>query len=195
MKKLAIAAALALIAICPTVFGQEITLTSVQKQPGTNFQLGAASQPLNLVGLNVRDQSSNLLYSIPLLSNPSSVGANTQITDTVYAVTPPDSNKVVIVIVMYRVELSQTVVSDEIVHAVNNTLTQNGWFGAQVQIRTANPEETVPAGTQFWICSSTGYVTFADNGTISLAIEQSDPAQPDGSDQKSTPSQTTAAPL
>jgi hypothetical protein len=170
MKKLFALIALSLIAAGSTLFGQEIALTSFQMQPGSNFQIGTTSLAVSPIGLNVRDQSANLLNSIPLLSAPASVGANTQITDTIYAITPPDSSNSVTVEILYQADPSQPITSAEILNAVQDTLTQNSWFGAQAQVKIASTSEILPAGTQFWVCSSAGYVTFADNGAISLAL-------------------------
>ena len=169
MKRILTLLILTLLGSCPAVFGQEIALTTLQMQPGSNFQLGTTVQQVSLTGLNVRDQSAHLLYSIPLLSALSTTGS-IQITDTVYAITPPDANNSTLVEILYQADPTQPINSTEITNAIADTLTQNSWVVAQTQIKVASVDDIFPAGTQFWACSSAGYVTFSANGGLSLAI-------------------------
>ena len=124
--------------------------------------------------------------SIPLLTNPASVGATTQIGDTLYALIPPDGNNQATALVMYQPDNSvDPSTSDEVNNAVQDALNHNNWFAPNYSyvIRNMSPsDQPLPAGTQFWVCSSTGFVTLTDNGSISVAgppaptVDPSDPA-------------------
>jgi hypothetical protein len=41
-------------------------------------------------------------------------------------------------------------------------------------------DQPLPAGAQFWICSSTGFVTLTDNGRISVAGSPAPTVDPSG---------------
>ena len=75
--------------------------------------------------------------------------------------------------------------SDEANKAVQDALNHNNWFAPNYSyvIRNMSPsDQPLPAGTQFWVCSSTGFVTLTDNGRICVAgppaptVDPSDPA-------------------
>jgi hypothetical protein len=83
---------------------------------------------------------------------------------------PPDATNSVIVGILYQADPTQPINGVEITNAISATLAQNGWAGAQAQIKIASTQDIFPAGTQFWACSSTGCVTFSANGFLSLAI-------------------------
>ncbi|PWT79524.1 MAG: hypothetical protein C5B58_13315 [Acidobacteria bacterium] len=166
------------------VRAQEQPLTSWPTQDGQNIQVGQLSCPLPVQGLNIRDSSGNLTSSstptIPLLTDPASVGATTQIGDTLYALIPPDGSNQATAVIMYQGSSST---SDEINKAVQDALNHNNWFNATFTVRNVNPGETLPDGTEFWVCSSTGFVTFTDtNNGISVAgppvpaVDPTDPA-------------------
>src|SRR3981081_3072589 len=158
--------------------GDEIPLSNSPKRPGANFQIGVANHPVIAIGLDIRDESANLLGSIPLLSASSLVGDGTPIAATLYAITRPDESNAETVMIMYQADSTQPLMSDEIVDAVRDALTQNNWYGAKVDIRTVRPGETFPVGTQFWACSRTGSITSADNAKISLQVITEDPDAP-----------------
>jgi hypothetical protein len=158
--------------------GDEIPLNNSQKRPGANFQIGVANHPVIAIGLNIRDESSNLLGSIPLLSASSLVGDGTSIAATLYAITQPDESNSETVMILYQPDSTQPLMSDDIVDAVRDALTQNKWYGAKVDIRTVRPGETFPVGTQFWACLRNGSITSADNAQISLQVITEDPDAP-----------------
>ena len=170
---------------CATIRAQEIPLTNWPTQDGQNFEVGQLACPLSVQGLNIRDSSGNLAASIPLLTDPASVGATTQIGDTLYALIPPDGNNQATALVMYQPDNSaDPSTSDEVNKAVQDALNHNNWFTANFVIRDmSDSDQPLPAGTQFWVCSSTGFVTLADTtGSISVAgppaptVDASDPA-------------------
>jgi hypothetical protein len=167
------------------IYAQEQPLTKLPTQDGQNVQVGQLTCPLPVYGLNIRDSSSGNLTSpstptIPLLTDPASVGATTQIGDTLYALIPPDATNQATAVIMYQGSSST---SDEINKAVQDALNHNNWFNATFTVRNVNSGETLPDGTEFWVCSSTGFVTFTDtdNG-ISVAgpqvpaVDPTDPA-------------------
>jgi hypothetical protein len=154
------------------VQAQEENLTNWAAQIGRNVQVGQLLCPLQVQGLSIRDASGNLTASVPLLTDPASVGATTTIGDTLYAVIPPDNNNNVTVVVMYDADPTvDPSTSDEIVNATQDVLNHNGWSNSSYLIRNINQGgELLPQGTQFWICSSTGYLTLTDStGVICLA--------------------------
>jgi hypothetical protein len=166
------------------IYAQEQPLTKLPTQDGQNVQVGQLTCPLPVQGLNIRDSSGNLTSTstptIPLLTDPASVGATTQIGDTLYALIPPDSTNQATAVIMYQGSSST---SDEINKAVQDALNHNNWFNATFTVRNINPGETLPDGTEFWVCSSTGFVTFTDtNNGISVAgppvpaVDPTDPA-------------------
>ncbi|HET9377472.1 MAG TPA: hypothetical protein VFO40_21025 [Chthoniobacterales bacterium] len=153
---------------CPTfIHAQEQALTNWPTQDGQNFQVGQLACPLSVQGLNIRDSSGNLTNSIPLLTDPASVQATTQIGDTLYALIPPDGTNQATAAIMYQAASST---SDEVNKAVQDALNHNNWFDTTFVVRNINQSgELLPAGTEFWVCSSTGFVTFTDSGAISVA--------------------------
>jgi hypothetical protein len=153
---------------CSTIIhAQEQPLTSWPAQDGQNFQVGQLACPLSVQGLNIRDSSGNLTNSIPLLADPASVQATTQIGDTLYALIPPDGNNQATALIMYQTASST---SDEVNKAVQDALNHNNWFDATFVVRNIDQAgELLPAGTEFWVCSSTGFVTFTGSGAISVA--------------------------
>lgn len=162
------------------IYAQEQPLTNWPSQDGQNVQVGQLACPLSVQGLNIRDSSGNLTASIPLLTDPTSVGATTQIGDTLYALIPPDGNNQATAVIMYQGASST---SDEVNKAVQDSLNHNNWFGATFVVRNINSAgEQLPAGTEFWVCSSSGFVALTDNGAISVAgppaptVDPSDPA-------------------
>jgi hypothetical protein len=181
--KLKLPIALAALSLsCATIYAQqqplEQPLTNWPSQDGQNFQVGQLACPLSVQGLNIHDSSGNVV-SIPLLTDPASVGATTQIGDTLYALIPPDGNNQATALVMYQADNST---SDEVNKAVQDSLNHNNWFGANYVVRNISAaDQPLPAGTQFWVCSSTGFVTLTDNGSISVAglsVPTVDPSDP-----------------
>ena len=149
------------------IHAQEQALTNWPTQDGHNFQVGQLACPLSVQGLNIRDSSGTLTNSIPLLTDPASVQATTQIGDTLYALIPPDGTNQATAVIMYQAASST---SDEVNNAVQDALKHNNWFDATFVVRNINQTgEQLPAGTEFWVCSSSGFVTFTDSGAISVA--------------------------
>jgi hypothetical protein len=150
-----------------TIQAQEQSLTSWPTQDGQNVQVGQLACPLSVQGLNIRDFSGNLTNSIPLLTDPASVHATTQIGDTLYALIPPDGNNQASAVIMYQAASST---SDEVNKAVQDALNHNNWFNSTFTVRNIDPAgELFQPGTEFWVCSSSGFVTFDDSGAIYLA--------------------------
>ena len=168
MKRILPAVIAALGFSCPTIIhAQEQALTNWPTQDGQNFQVGQLACPLSVQGLNIRDSSGNLTNSIPLLTDPASVQATTQIGDALYALIPPDGTNQTTAVIMYQAASST---NDEVNKAVKDALNHNNWFDATFVVRDINQAgELLPAGTEFWVCSSTGFVTFTDSGAISVA--------------------------
>ena len=158
------------------LYAQEQPLTNWPTQDGQNVQVGQLACPLQVQGLNVRDSSGNLTTSIPLLTDPASVQDNAQIGDALYALIPPDENNQATAVIMYQ---SSTTTSDEINKAVQDALNHNNWFDATFVVRNIDPAgELLSPGTQFWVCSSSGFVTFTGSGAISLAGPPAPPVDP-----------------
>jgi hypothetical protein len=163
-------------------YAQEQNLTNWPTQVGRNVQVAQLMCPIQVQGLNIRDASGNLTASIPLLTDPASVEATTTIGDTLYAVIPPDANNQVSILVMYaNADLST---NDEITGAAQDVLNHNNWSDSTYVVSNISQGgQLLPAGTQFWICSSTGYLTLTDSaGVICVAgnpaptLDPSDPA-------------------
>ena len=159
------------------IYAQEQPLTKLPTQDGQNVQVGQLASSCSVQGLNIRDDAGNLTNSIPLGTDPGS----TQIGDTLYAlIPPPDPNGQATALIMYQTAAST---SDEVSKAVQDALNHNNKFGAT--FATPGPmtdaDQPLPAGTQFWVCSSSGFVTFTDSGAIfaaglsPLAVDTLDP--------------------
>jgi hypothetical protein len=166
MKRILPAVIAALGFSCAIINAQEQTLTNWPTQDGQNFQVGQLACPLSVQGLNIRASSGTLTNSIPLLTDPASVQATTQIGDTLYALIPPDGTNQATALIMYQAASSS---SDEVNNAVQDALKHNNWFDATFVVRNIQTGELLPAGTEFWVCSSSGFVTFTDSGAISVA--------------------------
>jgi hypothetical protein len=163
------------------VQAQEENLTNWPAQTGRNVQVGQLLCSVQVQGLSIRDASGNLTASVPLLTDPASVGATTTIGDTLYAVIPPDANNNVTVLVMYDPDPTvDPSTSNEVVDAAQDVLNHNGWSDSSYLVRNINETgELLPQGTQFWICSSTGYLTLTDStGVICVAGAPSPPVDP-----------------
>jgi hypothetical protein len=154
---------IALTAFCSAALAQEVQLNSWQPQAGTNVQVGQTDSAITVTGLNAYDQSGNLTL-VPLQISPSSVGADTQIADTLYAITLDIPTNTVTAMVMYQADPSQSIDS-----AVQDTINHNNWANATFTVRAMNPSENVPARTQFWVCSASGQVAFTGSGMLCVA--------------------------
>ena len=179
--KLARVAFVALLTLAASAaYAQEQNLTNWPTQIGRNVQVAQLMCPIQVQGLNIRDTSGNLTASIALLTDPASVGAT--IGDTLYAVIPPDTNNQFSILVMYaNADLST---NDEINSAAQDVANHNNWSDSTYVIRNISQGgELLPMGTQFWICSSTGWITLTDSdgviciaGNPAPALDPSDPA-------------------
>jgi hypothetical protein len=206
LMKLFPVTALAVLALgASTVYAQEQNLTNWPSQIGRNVQVGQLMCPIQVQGLNIRDASGNVAASVPLLTDPASVGATTTIGDTLYAVIPPSNanNNQVSVLVMYQSNgTADPSANDEIVGAAQDVLNHNNWSDSSYVLRNINQAgELLPAGTQFWICSSTGYLTLTDStGVICVAgnpaptLDPSDPALAALTTTTTTPASSTTTP-
>ena len=168
MKPISATLTIALIAFCSAALAQEVQLNSWQLQAGKNVQVGQTDSAISVLGLNAHDQSGNVTL-IPLLTSPSSVGVDAQIADTLYAVSLDLASNTVIAMVMYQADPTQSLASDEIVNAVQDTIDHNNWANATFSVRAMNASENVPAGTQFWVCSASGQVAFTGSGMLCVA--------------------------
>lgn len=168
MKPLNATLTIALIAFCSSALAQEVQLNSWQLQAGKNVQVGQTDSAITVLGINAYDQSGNVTL-VPLQTSPSSLGADTQIADTLYAVTLDSPSNTVTAMVMYQADPSQSLASDEIVNAVQDTINHNNWTNATFTVRAMDPSEQVAAGTQFWVCSASGQVAFAGSGMLCVA--------------------------
>ena len=170
MKYLLTAFTIAFLGSCGAVFGQEVGLINQSTEQGLDVYVGDTDLPLQVSQLNVRDQSGNLVTSVPFLSGASFLPSDTQITDTLYAVTPPDGNNNVTAMVMYQADPSQGISTNAILSAVQDSINHNyTWAGAQFTVRAIIPGETLPAGTQFWVCSASGNTACSGSGILSVA--------------------------
>jgi hypothetical protein len=167
MKTIIATLIIALSVFCSAALAQELELNSWQPQAGTNVQVGHTDSAITILGLNAYDQSGNVTL-IPLLTSPSSVGADTEISDTLYAVSLDLPTNTVTAMVMYQADPTQPLSSDEISNAVQDTINHNNWTDATFTVRAMIPSENVPAGTQFWVCSSS-QIAFAGSGMLCLA--------------------------
>jgi hypothetical protein len=71
---------------------------------------------------------------------------------------------------MYQADPSQAIDSNEILNAVQDSINHNyTWAGAQFTVRAVIPGETLPAGTEFWVCSASGNVTCSGSGILNVA--------------------------
>jgi hypothetical protein len=149
------------------IYAQEQPLTKWPTQDGQNVQVGQLASPISVQSLNIRDDSGNLTASIPLLADPAQT--TLQLGDTLYAlIPPPDVTGQATVLIMYQTAAST---SDEVNKAVQDALNHNNWFGATFappREMTA-ADQPLPAGTQFWVCSSSGFVSFTADGAIFAA--------------------------
>src|SRR5260370_25232286 len=168
MKPINATLTIALIAFCWGALAQEVQLNSWQLQAGKNVQVGKTDSAITVLGLNAHDQSGNVTL-IPLQTSPSSVGADTQIADTLYAVSLDIPSNTVTAMVMYQADPSQSLASDEIVKSVQDTINHNNWTNATFTVRAMNPSENVPAETQFWVCSAGSQVEVAGSGMLCVA--------------------------
>jgi hypothetical protein len=168
MRPIHAALTIALIALCSAALAQEVQLNSWQLQAGKNVQVGQTDSAVTVLGLNAYDQSGNVTL-IPLLASPSSVGVDAQIADTLYAISLDIPSNTVTAMVMYQADPSQSLASDEIVNAVQDTIDHNNWTNATFSVRAMNASENVSAGTQFWVCSASGQVAFAGSGMLCVA--------------------------
>jgi len=149
------------------IYAQEQPLTKLPTQDGQNVQVGQLASPCSVQGLNIRDDAGNLTTSIPVGTDPGS----TQIGDTLYALIPPDGNNQATALIMYQTAAST---SDEVNKAVQDAMNHNNWFSPTYSYSQPRPmsasDQPLPAGTEFWVCSSSGFVTLTDsNGSISVA--------------------------
>jgi hypothetical protein len=173
MKYVLPALTIALIGFCGAVFGQEVELTNQPPQPGLDVRVGQTDIAFKPSEFYVHDQQGNLVAQVPLVSGASFSPSNTQITDTLYAVTPPVNNNIT-AFVIYQANSSQSIQSPAILQAVQDSINHNYYLwaaGAQFTgVQAFSPGvTTLPAGTQFWVCSASG-ASVACSGSDILSI-------------------------
>ena len=70
---------------------------------------------------------------------------------------------------MYQADPTQPIESAIIRQAVQDSINHNyTWIGAQFTVRAVIPGETLPAGTQFWVCSGSGNVACSGSDILSV---------------------------
>jgi hypothetical protein len=148
---------------------QEIDLLPCQNANGKNFRVGVAAQGATLNGIVSRDEQNDFAY-LPISGDLSFQNFPAALQEVFYALAPPDSNGNVTawVIISNPVAPDTFDLPTAMNDAVPDALNQNGWTGASVSVQTVSAGLQVPAGTQFWVYSSTGSLTLAGDPAIFL---------------------------
>lgn len=149
--------------------GQEIDLMPCQNANGRNLRVGVAAQGATLNGIVSRDEQNDFAY-LPISGDLSFQNFPATLMEVFYALAPPDNNNNVTVWVIISNPVSPdtfdlpTAMNDAIPDALN----QNGWTAAAYSVQAVSAGLQVPAGTQFWVYSSTGSLTLAGDPAIFL---------------------------
>ena len=149
--------------------GQEIDLLPYQNANGKNLRVGVAAQGATLNGIVSRDEQNNFSY-LPISGDLSFQNFPAALQEVLYALAPPDADNNVIawVIISNPVNPDTFDLPTAMNDAVPDALNQNGWTAASVSVQTVSAGLQVPAGTQFWVYSSTGSLTLAGDPAIFL---------------------------
>ncbi|MBV8900301.1 MAG: hypothetical protein JOY92_09350 [Verrucomicrobia bacterium] len=148
---------------------QEIDLVPCQHANGKNLRVGAAPQGATVNGIVSRDQQNHFAY-LPISGDLSLQNFPATLVEVLYALAPPDANGNVTAWVI----ISNPVAPDgfdlpaAMNDAVPDALNQNGWTAASCSVQTVSAGQRLPAGTQFWVYSSTGSLTLAGDPAIFL---------------------------
>jgi hypothetical protein len=122
-----------------------------------------------LNGIVSRDEQNNFAY-LPISGDLSFQNFPATLQEVFYALAPPDPNGNVTAWVI----ISNPVVPDTfdlpaaMNDAVPDALNQNGWTAASYSVQAVSAGLQLPAGTQFWVYSSTGSLTLAGDPAIFL---------------------------
>jgi len=149
--------------------GQEIDLLPCQNANGKNLRVGVAAQGATLNGIVSRDEQNDFAY-LPISGDLSFQNFPASLMEVFYALAPPDANNNVTVWVIISNPVAPdtfdlpTAMND----AVPDALNQNGWTAASYSVQAVSAGLQVPAGTQFWVYSSTGSLTLAGDPAIFL---------------------------
>jgi hypothetical protein len=162
MKKLLLFLSLA--AVGQFSEASDVELLPQQATDVYNLKLGEANDSLSVAGLSVLDQLGD--RSVISLGDAVSLqAAGVQLSGVLFAILPPSANQVTAFIMWQVTPDGQQSETDQSLNMlVLDIIAHNGWTGCDVQIRPINPGETIPAGTQFWIGSSSK--SLALNGPI-----------------------------
>jgi hypothetical protein len=149
--------------------GQEIDLLPSQNVNGKNLRVGVAAQGAILNGIVSRDEQNDFAY-LPISGDLSFQNFPATLTEVFYALAPPDANGNVTawVIISNPVVPGTFDLPTAMNDAVPDALNQNGWTAVAYSVQTVSAGLQVPAGTQFWVYSSTGSLTLAGDRAIFL---------------------------
>jgi hypothetical protein len=164
---------LSLAALGPFSKAADVELLQQQASDVYNLKLGEASDSMNVAGLSVLDQQGD--RSVISLGDAISLQtAGVQISGVLFAILPPDDENQVTALIMCQAtpDGQQPETDQSLNQLVLDIIAHNAWTDCEVQIRPMNPGDTIPAGTQFWVGSSSKSlmlngptVCVADNAT------------------------------
>lgn len=148
---------------------QEVDLLPYQNANGKNLRVGVAAQGATLNGIVSRDEQNDFAY-LPISGDLSFQNFPATLVEVFYALAPPDANGNVTawVIISNPVAPDTFDLPTAMNDAVPDALNQNGWTAASYSVQAVSAGLQVPAGTQFWVYSSTGSLTLAGDPAIFL---------------------------
>lgn len=152
MKKLLLF--LSLVAIGQFSKAADVELLQQQATDVYNLKLGETSDSMGVAGISVLDQLGGRTV-VSLGDAVTLQTAGIQLSGVLFAIPPQNGNQVTALIMCQATPDGQQPETDQSLNQlVLDIIAHNGWTDCQVQIRPMNPGETIPAGTQFWIGSS-----------------------------------------
>jgi hypothetical protein len=156
MKKLSLLLIACFSGIVPCVHASDVELLQQQASDVYNLKLGETDQSISVAGLSVLDQSgARNVIALGDISTLQTTGV--QFSGVLFAILPDNGNQAR-ALVMYQ-SPSSAETADTLNNLVLDIIAHNGWADTDVQVRAMNPGETIPAGTQFWIGSSSESLT------------------------------------
>jgi hypothetical protein len=116
-----------------------------------------------------RDEQNDFAY-LPISGDLSFQNFPATLMEVFYALAPPDANGNVTawVIISNPVAPDTFDLPTAMNDAIPDALNQNGWTAASYSVQAVSAGLQVPAGTQFWVYSSTGSLTLAGDPAIFL---------------------------
>jgi hypothetical protein len=145
---------LSIIALNSLARASDVELIQQQASDVYNLKIGETDNPLSVAGLSVLDSQGNRSV-ISLGDSTSLQTAGVQLSGVLFAIIPPDSNgDPVTALILWQASGQQPETNDTLNMLVLDIIAHNGWVSGTPTIRPINSGETVPAGTQFWIGSS-----------------------------------------